>query len=172
MKIKNTLICCAFLVEAKPLIGALKLQKIAPNIYENDSTLLVICGIGFENTRQTLSEIFRSYSFEKALNVGIAGCSDKTIPLGSLFCTTHELESIEKTTLKSYEKPVTCKEDVRTTLVDMEADIFMQECEKYLKKENIYIFKVVSDYLESTIPSKSFVNSLIQKNIKKVKKYV
>lgn len=172
MKIKNTLICCALLAEAKPFIGTLKLTKEAPNIYANETIALLISGIGFENTKQTLSEIFRSYSFEKALNIGIAGCSDKTIPIGTLFCTTHKLESIEKTTLKSYEKPVTCKEDVRTTLVDMEADIFLKECEKYLKKENIYIFKVVSDYLESTIPSKSFVNSLIQKNIKKVKKYV
>jgi hypothetical protein len=169
---KKTLISCAFSTEAKPLIGELKLQKNTSNTYENNSILLVICGIGFENTKKTLSEIFRSYTFEKALNIGIAGCSDETIPIGSLFCTTHELECIEKTTLKSYEKPVTCKEDVSTTLVDMEADIFMQMCEKYLKKENIYIFKVVSDYLESTIPNKSFVNSLIQKNIKKVKKYV
>jgi purine-nucleoside phosphorylase len=169
---KKKLISCAFNAEAKPLIGSLKLLKTSQNIYENDSTLLVVCGIGFENTKQALQDIFRSYSFEKAINFGIAGCSDKNIPLGTLFCTTHELDSIKKTTLKSYEKPVTCKENLTSTLVDMEADIFMQICKKYLKKENIYIFKVVSDYLESTIPSKSFVNSLIQKNIKKVKKYV
>lgn len=172
MKKKNTLIHCAFLAEAKPIIGLFKLQKISSVFYENEDIVLVIGGMGCEKTQNALQLVFVSYEFKKAINIGIAGCKNTDIAIGSLFCTNHKLQEIPVATLQSFENPVTCKDDIQSTLVDMEADIFLKICQKHLEKENVFVFKVVSDYLEDTIPTKAFVNELIQKNLKKVIKYV
>lgn len=170
MKNVETLIHCALLAEAKPIIGHFKLKKLQQNTYVNKDILLVVSGMGLENTKQVLGAILQEYSFKKAINIGIAGCIDKNLSIGSLFCTNKKLEDIPFETLTSFEKPVTCKEDVKSTLVDMEAEAFLHVSSLHVK--DIYVFKVVSDYLSDKIPTKAFVNSLIQKNIKRIEKYV
>jgi purine-nucleoside phosphorylase len=172
MRKKRTLIHCALLAEAKPIIGTLKLEKTSQNTYENEDILLLVSGIGFEKTQQSLEEVFATYTFKKAINFGIAGCSDDSIKLGTLFCTNKHLEDMPFTSLQSFKKPVTCKENVTTTLVDMEAAIFEDMAKKYLHVKDIFVLKVVSDYLSSSIPTKEFVTNLVQKNLKKVLKYV
>lgn len=156
--------------EAKPIIGYFKLQKINTKLYENESILLVIGSIGLEKTKQILTKIFTNYSFKKAINIGICGCKDTNIEIGSLFCTNKKLEDISYQTLQSFDTPVTSPNELKTTLVDMEAEAFIDISS--LNVKDIYVFKIVSDHLNSTIPTKAFVNALIQKNIKKIAKYV
>jgi nucleoside phosphorylase len=172
MKKKETLIYCALMPEAKPLIGYLKLTQTKQGYFENESILLCVGGIGFEKTKNSLHSLFQEFHFQKAINLGIAGCKDETIPKGSLFCTNQELKDIAHTSLTSVLTPLTCKDMLKSTLVDMEAQVFLEICKQFLKKEDIFVFKVVSDYLDDTIPSKAYVNELIQKNIKKITPYV
>ncbi len=170
MRKKRTLIHFALLTEAKPFIGSLKLHKISDGIYENDTLLLVVSGMGKVKTTAVLKAIFCEYAFEKAINIGIAGCSEPEVALGTLFCTNRELDDVPFASLQSFEKPVTCKENITTMLVDMEADTFLEIARLHVK--DIFVFKIVSDYLSSTIPTKEFVTNLMQKNIKKIVQYV
>jgi len=64
---------------------------------------------------------------------------------------------------------VTCGDaSVNTTLVDMEAETFLQTLPKSIET---YVFKVVSDHLETTIPSKADVGNWIGKSIKRWENY-
>lgn len=167
----KTLIHTALLCEAQPLIQYLKLfkNKEFPNIYENDQYVLIVSGIGKIATQMALELIFKTYKIHKALNIGIAGCKEETISIGTLCCTTHILNNIRYETLITHDKPLENKEQLSTTLVDMEANYFLKKCEAFLDKEKIYCLKVVSDYLSREIPKKQFVTDLIQKNIPLIK---
>jgi nucleoside phosphorylase len=167
----KTLIHTALLCEAQPLIQSLKLtkNKTVPQMYENETHLLVVSGIGKKATLKALSEIFKMYSFHKAINVGIAGCKEEHIAVGTLFCTTHTNTQMPYASLCTHDTPVEDKSILSATLVDMEAQYFMQLCQEYLPKEQIYCLKVVSDYCNRALPSKQFVTNLIQQNILKIK---
>ena len=93
MKTKiKTLIHTALVAEAKPIIGHFKLkciEKVPFNVYKNDDILLVVSGIGGEKTKSALAYALSLYEPKTAINIGIAGCSDKSVKIGSLFCTTH-----------------------------------------------------------------------------------
>lgn len=167
----KTLIHTALLCEAQSIIQFLKLiaNKTVPNIYENDSYVLVVSGIGKDATIEALTKIFQMYTLHKAINIGIAGCKDESIAIGTLCCCTHSLPNILHTTLSTSLNAITNKEKLSSTLVDMEAQFFMNVCEQYLPKEKIFCLKVVSDYLSSQIPKKQFVIELIQKNMPLIK---
>ena len=171
---KYTLIHTALFAEAKPLIEYFKmqcLQKKPYRIYTKNHLLLVVSGMGAKNTLHVES-VLKRFCINKAINIGIAGCKDKNIEIGSLFCINHILNDINTTNITSVTKPSGHDIGLETTLVDMESSSFLNICQKVLKPEDIYIFKVVSDYLDTTIPEKKFVENLIKNSIKKWEKYV
>lgn len=170
MKIK-TLIHTALVAEAKIIIKSLKLtckEKIPYNIYTNNDVVLVVSGMGDENTKNALLYTQKLYTPEIFINFGVVGCTDKNIKIGSLFCTNLQDLDIEFATISSHKNIVTCKDNIKTTLVDMESEAFLKNTPKDAKK---YVFKVVSDYLEDKILSKNELNILIQKSLKKWIKY-
>lgn len=170
----KTLIHTALPSEARPLIQTLKLQQNSffPKIYENDETLLIISGMGKSNTLKALTDIFQDYTFERAINVGIAGCRDETYEIGTLFCTTHELWEGYEGDITTVETPLDNKEALQTLLVDMECEHFLKVATKHLPKEQCMVFKVVSDYCNASIPKKSFVIELIQKHVQTIQGYI
>ncbi len=157
-----TLIHTALLCEAQAIIERLRLEKVAKNRYENDKVILIISGIGAKNTKSSLEEIFSTCKFEYAINVGIAGCKDKNVPIGELFCTSEKILHVKNATITSVDKPT---KHINTTLVDMEAAAFELTCKSFGVK--YLVFKVVSDYLDEQIPQKSFVTNLIRKSLDK-----
>ena len=170
----KTLIHVALKHEAKPIIEHFKLQCVQTKpfkIYEKDDIILYICGIGRENTLH-VKEAFKKYKIRKAINLGIAGCKDKTIKIGSIFCTTHQIENIKYTTLTTVDEPLSNHENLNTTLVDMEAESFISTCKEFLDIKDIYILKVVSDHLNTSIPKKEFVWKIIKQNLKSISKVV
>ncbi len=160
------LIHTALLSEAQAIIEKFKLKKIDsnPKTYANNKILVIISGMGKEKTVNSLNSIFENYKITKAINIGIAGCNDTKIEIGSLFCTNKNLQNIKFMELKTVDKPQIFK-NTSSLLYDMEAKYFEEICKKYLDKETIYIFKVISDYLDDRIPSKEFVKKLIQKSL-------
>lgn len=170
----KTLIHTALPGEARPLIQTLKLQQnhSFPKIYENDETLLVISGIGKSNTLETLNKIFQDYSFERAINVGIARCSDEEYDVGTLFCTTHELWESYEGDITTVEEPLNKKEEIETLLVDMECEHFLSVATQHLPQEQCMVFKVVSEHCDESIPSNSLVNELIEKHVQTIQSYV
>ena len=168
------LIHTALQSEAQSIIEFYKLQKCnsIPKIYKNNSILVVISGIGKNNTIDALQFVFKEYNISKAINIGIAGCNNQSILIGSLFCTNHTLENVNYLPLIT-NNIVTIKSDEdKKYLYDMEGEYFYTICQDNLEEKNIIIFKVVSDYLDDIILAKEFVKQLIYKNIKSITKWI
>jgi len=167
------LILCALQSEAQIIIEKKKLKKISsnPKIYKNQEILLIISGIGKQNTINSLEYIFKNNTITKAVNIGIAGCSDDFISIGELFCTNKSLNGIKYMQLKTVETPKIKKED-ESLLYDMEGEYFFDITKKYLNEDDIYIFKIVSDHLEDKVFSKEFVKKLIFNHYNVLEKYL
>ena len=176
----KTIIHTALLSEAQPLINFLKLKQ--DNNLENlpknskifkdedDKYILIVSGIGKENCLNSLGYIYENFKVSKAINIGIAGCSDSSIKIGTLFCTNRFLPNINFAPLTTVDKPLESDENLETLLVDMEAKYFIEISKKHCN--DIFCFKIVSDYLDIQIPKKSFVIELIEKSKEKWKKYL
>lgn len=91
------LIHTALLCEAQSFIEQFKLKKTnsTPKIYQNEKIIVCISGVGAQNTHFALEYIYQNYSIQKAFNIGIAGCNDCSICIGSLYCTNHILPQID-----------------------------------------------------------------------------
>ena len=166
------LIHTALYPEAKPLIHYFNLVQNksyeALKIFENDKYILAICGMGKENTNKNLPFLFKEFEIKKAINIGIAGCKDTNIKLGSLFCTNHEsLRNINSATITTVETPLDDASKLYTTLVDMESKFFLEISKNNLNERDIFVFKIVSDYLSKKIPDKSLVYNSIKNSIAK-----
>jgi len=100
----------------------------------------------------------------KSGNIGVAGCGDQSVKIGELFCTNRVLKNIPYKTLITSNIPVV-KNSIYNTdqlaLYDMEGRYFEDICSDHLEKDDIYIFKIVSDHLDDTKLSKDFVKGLI-----------
>lgn len=176
----KTFIYTALLSEAQPLINFLKLKQddSVQNLPKNnklfkdeeDKCLLIVSGIGKENCIKSLEFVFENFEIDKAFNIGIAGCSDSSIKIGTLFCVNKLLPNINFAPITTVNEPLESDENLETLLVDMEAKYFLETSKKYCR--DIYCFKVVSDYLETQIPKKAFVIELIEKCKDKWKKYL
>ncbi len=161
-------ISCALQSEAQAIIEFYKLKKSNsnPKIYQNETIVLLIMGIGKENTITKLEYMFKNYEISKAINIGIAGCNDSSIKIGELFCTNKILNDIKYLQLKTVDKPQIVSSIINPTLYDMEGKYFLEISSKYLAEENIYIFKIVSDHLDDKILAKDYIKSLVYKHIK------
>jgi len=172
---KYILIHTALFAEAKSIIEHFKLQCLQTKpyrIYTKEDIVVIVSGMGKEKTSLHVKDVLKKYDIKKAINVGIAGCKDKDIEIGSLFCTNHRLDFINYANLTTVDKPLNDKRNLQTTLVDMEAESFISTCKEFLDIKDIYILKVVSDHLSTTIPKKEFVWKIIEKNLKSISKVV
>lgn len=152
-----TLIHTALLCEAQPIIEKFKLTKIKSNMYKNQNILVAISGIGKKKTNTCLQEVFANYKISKAINIGIAGCKDKSVSIGELYCTNADIKGVKRASLSTVSKPTN---HINTLLVDMEADGFVSLCKS--QKIEHFVLKVVSDYLDDKIPKKAYVTSLVR----------
>jgi 3-methyladenine DNA glycosylase AlkC len=57
-------------------------------------------------------------------------------------------------------------------LFDMEAKYFKEVVSKNLDEKDVYIFKVVSDHLDDTIPKKDFVKKLIADRLEEIENWI
>ena len=169
-----TLIHTALLSEAQIFIEKYKLQKVnsQPKIYASENIVVLIGGIGKENSYSSLEYVFEKYIITKALKIGIDGCSNISIEIGELFCTNKELDDIKFMDCKTVDTPQLPSNVTPNTLYDMEASYFLEVVQKHLDEKNIYIFKIISDHLDSTIPKKDFVKKLINDKFTQISKYL
>jgi len=167
---KKTLIYTALTSEAQAIVEYLKLTKIDVHLYENEDVLLLVGGIGKQRTIFSLKSILSKYSFTKAINIGIAGCNNKEYNIGELIsATSHSFEDIRILPIITVNLPQAnydiLSQHSQTYLYDMEAEYFLQVVSKYIDKDNIYIFKVISDHLDTKKPTKEFVKNLIKNRL-------
>ncbi len=159
------LIHTALLCEAQTFIEFYKLKKInsTPKIYANDEIIICISGIKAKNTRSSLDYVYSNYNVTKAFTIGLAGCNNINIKIGNLYCTNQRIKEIETLPLITSDTVVTSSNALATSLYDMEAKYFFEESQKHLNDKDIYIFKIVSDHLNSQMLKKDFIKNLISK---------
>jgi len=168
------LIHTALLCEAQSFIEYYKLKKTnsTPKIYTNDKIIICISGIRSKNTLSSLEYLYTNYDIKQAFNIGIAGSNNPNIKIGNLYCTNQTIEDIDTLPLLTSDTVVTSSNAMATSLYDMEGSHFHQISQKYLKKENIFIFKIVSDHLSEKILKKDFIKNLISKQQKIIMKFI
>ena len=155
------LIHTALFFEANPIIQYLKLHFVTKKpfkIYQNDKYILIISGIGGQNTIKALGYVYEKYAINYAINIGIAGTKDKQLKIGDLIQVRDNILTVDT--------PLDDASKLNKQLVDMEYQYFYDISSSY----NIptVSYKVVSDYLDITIPKKQFVYDIIYKNLPKI----
>jgi len=162
---------CAHKGEARVYIEKNKLlQTKVANIYANENEVLTITGMGKASAKK-VKQTFKHYNPNKnslSINFGIAGCSDQSVPKGTVFdvgTLKFNKETIylgDGASCHSFIKPQ--KEIFDGFLCDMESFFITQVMLDYIQKENIKVYKVVSDHLkDAKIPTKNELNEWIEK---------
>jgi len=159
------------MIEAQPFIDGLALRGYSTKpfpIFENDSIVLIISGIGKANAAMACTCMILIHQPLKVCNLGAAGATSIKSPLGECLHISkiiepdrpgirshrpHEhltatLDGFETAVLATHDRPITSVEDrralsVHAELIDMEAASIAQACRRL--GTPCYIFKFVSD---------------------------
>jgi purine-nucleoside phosphorylase len=164
----------ALLSEAKPIIEKFSLVKNG-DFFENDEVKLIVSGMGVVNSAIATTYLLTKFDAKKddmIFNIGIAGANFKC-DIGDSFLVSKVIDFHSRSilTLPHQGKKLTTvstpatKIDIKNTLVDMESYGFLKASKKFIKDENIFIQKVVSDFLDDSVPSKEKVYNLIKNMI-------
>ena len=172
--------------EALPIIDYFELtlsNKKYRNIYSNaeKNVFLIISGIGIQNAKKAVTKL-KQLNYNKDdiwVNIGIAG--HEKFKVGSIYEVKKVISNNNENTFFTnsfYNKVPTSticcvnKEEKKYNnkyLYDMESFGFLEALDSLTIKENIFIFKIVSDNLQFKPKSyKNFAISFISKHIRKI----
>ena len=170
--------------EAIPLIDYFDLTlNTSLNIYINlgKKIFLIISGVGVENTIKAVTKLYK-IEFNKDdlwVNIGISG--HKIYEIGSIYevkkVITNEDKQAYFTNSFYNNLPIATlccvnfeeKEYNKKCLYDMESLGYLKTLDKLTIKENIFIFKIVSDnFYQRPKSYKNFAITYIKKNIIKI----
>ena len=168
------LIHVALFIEAKPFIELFNLKQYDTKpfkIFKNDDFVLIVSGLGKQNTLKALELIFENHQITQAFNIGTAGCSDRSILLESLFCTNRDDTILDYLPCTTVDTPQTSTQE-KPMLYDMEAYYFLEVSEQYLQEQNIYVLKIVSDHCDDSVFKKEIVYNMIKRNIQKIQEVI
>lgn len=143
---------------------------------------MIISGINKLKIKEAIKKISQLYTPSLILNIGIAGSTDKSLNIGDIFeigyiydietQKEYKLSNLSDCTLSTSNIAIDKNSSITTQLVDMEASEFFINAKIYIDKKHIHILKIVSDYLDTTIPTKEFVYKLIKNNISTIRLYL
>ncbi len=184
------LITVAMRHEAKPVIDALGLKNIKARlpVYKNDDYILVITGVGRENSAMATGWAFGCFDdIVGAVNFGIAGSdgiskgelcladvvgadtsdyvqiSDIADDFGMGFCNVITVDKIQSDTVDASLR----------TVYDMEAYGFMRAAGTFLTNDKTVVLKLISDNLtDVSMVFANEVTSLVNENIEKIKAFL
>lgn len=172
------IIVCAIFSEAKALIEKFDLKQTEKKpflIYENDTISLIISGMGKINSAIATTYIAKDKKIESITNIGICASNDITKKIGSLCHIRSIVEAAtgKKTVLNTegevlytFDDVVQNKKDLkRDILIDMEGYGFYKASKNLTKKENIKIYKIISDHLDTFYITNDFIYELVKKCI-------
>ena len=177
-------IVIALHAEANPIIEALNLkqtQKKPFSLYENKSIKLIISGIGNINASSATTYLLTKYhssAKDIIINIGICSTYHEDERIGTLYeidkiihASTNKVYHLNKKNyltqtalLTSFATPQS-KKHPKYHLADMESIGFYLASKKFMKYENIYLFKIVSDHLNDEILKHQEVETMIEKHL-------
>ena len=184
IKIINFLV--ALKHEALPIIDYFELilnEKKYRNVYSNveKNIFLIITGVGIHNAKKAVAKLkkLNNNKHDIWVNIGIAG--HKTFEIGSIYEVKKVISSNNQNVFftNSFYNEVTTsticcvdKEEKKYNnnyLYDMESYGLLEALDNLTIKENIFMFKIVSDNLKSKPRCyKNFAITYISKHIRKV----
>jgi len=166
-----TAIVMATLLEAKPFVLGMSLKQRRKKpfaVFQNDHILLIISGVGKANAAMATGYSCDKYHPVCVCNLGAAGATDVSHPLGAIFHINkiveydrHELTTktpcihnpdilngFQTATLSTSDMAVLAPDErkkisMNADLIDMEGASVAQACRKFNTK--CFIFKFVSD---------------------------
>jgi len=170
-----TYIVTALVSEAQPIIEFLNLSKRDDQkfqIFSNEKYTLIISGIGKINSAIATTYLTPNND-DTMINLGMCGATYHNI--GALFQIKKIIDkSSQKVihinqngqTITCVDIPQNSPNKFKNTLVDMESYGFYQAANRFVKKENIQIYKIVSDKISDTILTPKEVHDLIYPHLK------
>jgi hypothetical protein len=129
-------------------------------LYGNEKLTILISGTGARKTEAALRWVRTHRVFQAAYNIGIVGCNDTSVPIGTLFSYLPYTPQRAEPPVISVSAPQTKSTRNETALYDMELEAFYHALHPSVDSRNLGAFKVVSDHLDATVPSKSYVKAL------------
>ncbi len=185
-KTKNINFLVALKHEALPIIDYFELtlnDKKYRNIYSNveKNIFLIITGIGILNAKKAVAKLKQQNNNKNDIwvNIGIAG--HETFKVGSIYEIKKVISNNNENTFFTNSfynnvptSTICCvtKEEKKYNnkyLYDMESDGFLEALDSLTIKENIFMFKIVSDNLQFKPNSyKNFAISFVSKHIRKI----
>jgi len=180
MEILLIYLVIALLAEAKPIIKHLKLTKTADKpfkIFSSPKYRLIISGIGKEKATVATSHLLTLIpptTNDFLFNIGICG-APKEFEIGEAIMINQISSSIkhlypDMLLRHNYrESEILTVESVQdenhSICVDMESSALFTTALYFLKTSQLGFIKVVSDHFSSKIPTKEYVNSLIEPHV-------
>ena len=176
-----TVIVCAIFSEAKALIELYDLKQTAKkpfDIFENDDIALIISNIGKINAAIATTYAALLKQPDKMINIGICAANNSSKKIGSLNSIKSIIDassgkkvviSNEGEILYCFDKSVKDKKGLKENiLIDMESYGFYMAASRVVKKEDIKIYKIISDHLEVSHINSKFVYTLVKNSLKEI----
>ena len=186
-------IISALRAEAEPLVDYYKLEQDLSYdypVYKGDDIRIICTGVGRKNIRRVLINFYSKLSKNpnyQFINIGIAGAKKGVFKVGqaliidsvsddksdSIYQLNNVFESqILTQNITTVSEPVTNGGNKYCTLVDMEAHEICTVVDSYDDLENLFIIKIISDFMDVSRDYFSFdtVYDLVDNNISNIDK--
>lgn len=161
-------IVCALYEEAKIIIEKYNLKNINDKnfrIYESNGIRLIISGIGKINSAIATTYFLNTFNFtynDIILNIGYVGTNNREYNIGDRFLINNIFDvatnknfyldmiykiNIREESVATVDKILIQNVESDYKLFDMEASAFYFSCNKFIKRDNIFVVKIISDYI-------------------------
>ncbi|WP_058485277.1 nucleoside phosphorylase-I family protein [Defluviitalea phaphyphila] len=186
----------ALYYEAKEIIKHYKMKKVIEakkfQIFKNDKYYLIITGTGGIKAAVGATYLLSNFGYNENdifINIGICGANKEKAHIGEIFLCN---KLINKYTKKSYYPDMLFShsfregslesfleivdkdmiKNVKADIVDQEGAFLYEAVSIFLKPENIYIIKIVSDFLEADSVTPVLIENLMASNLPKVYEWI
>ena len=186
-------IISALRAEAEPLVNFYKLEQDLSYdypVYKGKDIRIICTGVGRNNIRRVLINFYSKLSKEpnyQFINIGIAGAKKGVCKIGQCFIidsisddkseSIYQLNNVFESqiltqNITTVSEPVSNGGNKYRSLVDMEAHEICTVVDSYDDLENLFIIKIISDFMDVSRKYFSFdtVYDLVDNNISNIDK--
>ena len=186
-------IISALRAEAEPLDNFYKLEQDLSYdypIYKGEDIRIICTGVGRKNIRRVLINFYSQLSKEpnyQFINIGIAGAKKGVCKIGQCFIidsisddksdSIYQLNNVFESqiltqNITTVSEPISNGGNKYGSLVDMEAHEICTVVDSYDDLENLFIIKIISDFMDVSRKYFSFdtVYDLVDNNISNIDK--
>ena len=184
-------IISALRAEAEPLVNFYKLEQDLSYdypVYKGEHIRIICTGVGRKNIRRVLINFYSKLSKEpnyQFINIGIAGAKKGVCKIGQCFIidsisddksdSIYQLNNVFESqiltqNITTVSEPVSNGGNKYRSLVDMEAHEICTVVDSYDDLENLFIIKIISDFMDVSRKCFSFdtVYDLVDNNISNI----